>query len=798
MKVIKYILPLLCLGVIITACNSDDEESIAATEVQNLTTQSAPGSITLTWEYAVEEDANTTRLVEIRYYDPAVKKNVKKTISRFSNSFTIDNALKRYGEYEFEVQPFSTTFTPGVIQRITGVAERAPVIDEKTSTELAITIDNLTLGGFKPDGVTTIPQSSCIGDGNGPERLLDNNASTFLNTAYSGVPAGTTEFLKNLPHLPGVYRYFDKDGNLLYVGKARDLKRRVSSYFQKTLAPRTKLMVDQIASAQITVVNSEAEALILESNLIKTQDPRFNILFRDDKSYPYLKLSSGEYPRLSYYRGALDKRNSYFGPYPNANAAKDTMLLLQKVFQLRTCETSVFNNRSRPCLLYQIGRCSGGCCKKVSPEEYGKSVDLAKEFLRGYSQKVQEDLTRRMNEYSQKLDFERAAVMRDHLAAISNVIHQQSMEAAPDANADIIAAVAAQGEVCVNLAMVRGGRHLGDKASFPSLGRNAELPELEEVLEAFITHHYTQMDVPPVVIINLEERSPRIEELLNTIAGKKVSVIYRPQNIRRKWLELAVTNAKVSLGRKVAEEGSQKKRIGALVQELGLDIPESEYEDFRVECFDISHSSGEATQASCVVFAGNRMDSSQYRRFNIKDVTAGDDYAAMKQVLTRRYQRVANGEATLPNIVLVDGGRGQVKMACEVFDELGLDKNVIVGVAKGEGRKVGLEELVFPDPNKEPLKLGQESPALMLIAQIRDEAHRFAITGMRAKRAKARNYSRIEDLEGVGSKRRQKLLERFGSLKVLSNASVEDIASVDGISQTLARQIYAQLHGQIS
>ena len=553
----------------------------------------------------------------------------------------------------------------------------------------------------------------------------------------------SAEFLKNLPHLPGVYRYFDKDGNLLYVGKARDLKRRVSSYFQKTLAPRTKLMVDQIASAQITVVNSEAEALILESNLIKTQDPRFNILFRDDKSYPYLKLSSGEYPRLSYYRGALDKRNSYFGPYPNANAAKDTMLLLQKVFQLRTCETSVFNNRSRPCLLYQIGRCSGGCCKKVSPEEYGKSVDLAKEFLRGDSQKVQEDLTRRMNEYSQKLDFERAAVMRDHLAAISNVIHQQSMEAAPDANADIIAAVAAQGEVCVNLAMVRGGRHLGDKASFPSLGRNAELPELEEVLEAFITHHYTQMDVPPVVIINLEERSPRIEELLNTIAGKKVS-------------------------------------------------------DFRVECFDISHSSGEATQASCVVFAGNRMDSSQYRRFNIKDVTAGDDYAAMKQVLTRRYQRVANGEATLPNIVLVDGGRGQVKMACEVFDELGLDKNVIVGVAKGEGRKVGLEELVFPDPNKEPLKLGQESPALMLIAQIRDEAHRFAITGMRAKRAKARNYSRIEDLEGVGSKRRQKLLERFGSLKVLSNASVEDIASVDGISQTLARQIYAQLHGQIS
>lgn len=626
--------------------------------------------------------------------------------------------------------------------------------------------------------------------------VLQETEGKLVNTPETKFDSAT--FLKNLPHLPGVYRYFDKNGNLLYVGKARDLKRRVSSYFQKTLAPRTKLMVDQIASAQITVVNSEAEALILESNLIKTQDPRFNILFRDDKSYPYLKLSSGDYPRLSYYRGALDKKNSFFGPYPNANAAKDTMLLLQKVFQLRTCEASVFSNRNRPCLLYQIGRCSGGCCKKISPEEYGKSVELAKEFLRGDSEKIQRDLRDRMNAYSEKLEFEKAAVMRDHLASISNVVHQQSMEAAPDANADIIAVVIYDGEICVNLAMVRGGRHLGDRASFPSIGKTSELPDSEEVLEAFISHHYAHMDVPPVVILNLEEKSSRIEEILNALAEKKVTVIYRPQNVRRKWLELAVTNARVSLGRRLAEEGNQKRRIGSLVHELGLDIPEEEYEDFRVECFDISHTSGEATQASCVVFEGNRMDSSQYRRFNIQDVKAGDDYAAMKQVLTRRYQRVSSGESKLPNIVLVDGGKGQVKMACEVFDELGLDKSVIVGVAKGEGRKVGLEELVFPDPSREPLKLGKESPALMLIAQIRDEAHRFAITGMRAKRAKARNYSRIEDLEGVGPKRRQKLLERFGSLKVLSNASVEDIASIDGISQTLARQIYAQLHGQIS
>lgn len=623
-------------------------------------------------------------------------------------------------------------------------------------------------------------------------------AAEGISTNETPKKFDSASFLKTLPHLPGVYRYFDAAGNLLYVGKARDLKKRVSSYFQKTLAPRTAVMVSLIADAQITVVNSEAEALILESNLIKTQDPRFNILFRDDKSYPYLKLSAQEYPRLSYYRGMLDKKNSYFGPYPNANAAKDTMVLLQKIFQLRTCEDSVFKNRSRPCLLYQIGRCSGGCTREISPQDYAHSVQIAKEFLSGDSEKVQNDLRRRMNEYSEKLEFEKAAVMRDHLAAISSVVHQQSMEASPDSNADIIAVVISEGEVCVNLAMVRGGRHLGDKASFPSLNGKTELPSREEILEAFIVQHYSHMEVPPVIIVNLEEKNEAIEAELAALAGRKVTVVRKPQNLRRKWLELAVKNARMAVVRRLVQEGSQKRRIDALVRELDLNIPESDYGDFRVECFDISHTSGEATQASCVVFANNKMDSSQYRRFNIHDVKAGDDYAAMRQVLTRRYQRVANGEAQLPTIVLVDGGRGQVKMACEVFDELGLDKSVIVGVAKGEGRKVGLEELVFPDPDREPLKLGPESAALMLIAQIRDEAHRFAITGMRAKRAKVRNYSRIEDLEGVGPKRRQKLLERFGSLKVLSNASIEDIASVEGISRTIATQIYAQLHEHIS
>lgn len=611
-------------------------------------------------------------------------------------------------------------------------------------------------------------------------------------------PFDSAAFLKGVPHLPGVYRYFDKNGGLLYVGKARDLKKRVSSYFRKNQAPRTALMVEQIASAQITVVNSEAEALILEANLIKTQDPRFNILFRDDKTYPYIKISSAQFPRVSYYRGAHDKKSSFYGPYPNANAARETMVLLEKIFKLRTCETSVFNNRSRPCLLYQIGRCSGPCCGCVSPEDYSESVKLAKEFLSGESRKVQDSLKQKMYEYSEALDFERAAVMRDHLAAISDVVHQQSMEGSPDANADIIAVHISEGEVCVNIAMVRGGRHLGDRASFPSLGRNRAVPSPEEVLEAFVTQHYQDMEVPPIVIINLDEDPETVEAILNAYSDRKVTVVRRPQNIRRKWLELAVTNAKVALARRMTEEGTQFRRISALVRELSLDIEESEYPDFRVECFDISHSSGEATQASCVVFANNQMDSSQYRRFNIKDVAPGDDYAAMKQVLTRRYQRVADGETKLPTIVLVDGGRGQVSMACEVFDELGLDKSVILGVAKGEGRKVGLEELIFPDPDKPGLLLGSDSAALMLIAQIRDEAHRFAITGMRAKRAKSRNYSKIQDLEGVGPKRRQKLLERFGSLKVLSNASIDDIAGVEGISRTLATQIYTQLHGKIS
>lgn len=608
-------------------------------------------------------------------------------------------------------------------------------------------------------------------------------------------PFDASEFLKTLPRLPGVYRYFDAQGNLLYVGKARDLKRRVSSYFQKTLAPRTEMMVGLIARAEITVVNSEAEALILESNLIKSQSPRFNILFRDDKSYPYLKFSAGDFPRLSYFRGALDKKQTFFGPFPNATAAKEALSVVQKVFQIRVCENSVFNNRSRPCLLHQISRCSGPCCNCVSQEEYAESVRLSKEFLRGESAEIQKTLQQKMERYAEKLEFEKAAAVRDQLAAISNVTQMQTMTATPDFNVDIIAAVIEGGQICVNLAMVRGGQHLGDRSIFPKFSKDTELPSVDEVIEASVAQHYLEMDVPPVVLANVEENADTISELLNALSPRTVYFARKPQGIRKKWLDLATMNARISLGRKLSEESHQVGRIEALTEALGLQFDREDYSNFKVECFDISHSSGEATQASCVVFANNKMDSSQYRRFNIHDVTPGDDYAAMRQVLTRRYSRVARGEAKLPTIVLVDGGRGQVSMACEVFDELGLDKNVIVGVAKGEGRKVGLEELIFADPDKLPLKLGKESAALMLIAQIRDEAHRFAITGMRAKRAKARNYSKIEDLEGVGPKRRKKLLAHFGSLKALSNASEEDIASVEGISHSIAKQIYSQLHG---
>jgi excinuclease ABC subunit C len=592
--------------------------------------------------------------------------------------------------------------------------------------------------------------------------------------------------IASLPHLPGVYRMLNAAGQALYVGKALDLRKRVASYFQKAggLSPRIQLMLGQVAALETTVTRSEAEALLLEDNLIKTLSPRYNILFRDDKSYPYLMLSGHRYPRLGFHRGSLDKRHRYFGPFPNAGAVRESIQLLQKAFRIRTCEDTVFSNRSRPCLLHQIRRCTAPCVGLVTDAAYAEDVRSASQFLSGREDEVARRLETRMSEAAERTDYEEAAVFRDQIAALRKVREKQFVSGEGD-DTDVIAYGRAAGIACVNLVMIRGGRHLGDKNFFP---RNAEDSSPEQVVEAFVQQHYLQHGVPSQIIAGAKIDVSAFEPLLSERAGRKVRINMNPGGAHKAWLEMATRNAQLGAGQALGQLATQEARLSALQQ--ALDLPETAQ---RIECFDVSHTMGEATVASCVVYDRSAMQNGEYRRYNIGSVAPGDDYGAMREALTRRYRKVVAGEGKVPDLVLIDGGKGQLSVATEVFAELGLNDVALLAVAKGEARRPG-EEQLHPAGRTEPLVLPADHPALHLIQQIRDEAHRFAIQGHRSRRGKARSSSPLENITGIGAKRRQRLLASFGGLRGLLAASVDDLARVEGISHTLAEKIYQELH----
>ncbi|HSB95471.1 MAG TPA: excinuclease ABC subunit UvrC [Spongiibacteraceae bacterium] len=608
--------------------------------------------------------------------------------------------------------------------------------------------------------------------------------------AVSSQPFDHQAFLKSVTGKPGVYQMLDAAGAVLYVGKAKNLKKRLTSYFRGALSIKTAAMVRIIAEIQVTVTNTEAEALLLEHNLIKQHRPPYNILLRDDKSFPYIYLSSDqEFPRLSLHRGAKTGKGRYFGPYPSASAVRESLAFLQKVFKVRQCEDNFFRNRSRPCLQYQINRCTAPCVAEIDRETYALDVRHTEMFLSGRSADLGIELANQMERAAAELDFEAAAQCRDQIQFLQQVQARQYIEG-ESGDLDIIACALRANLACVQLLYVRAGRILGSRSYFPRYHLDESA---EDVLQAFIAQHYLDgigsTDIPGEILANVElPDAAALEEVIGGARGRKVQITHRVRGNRAKWLQLALTTAEQNLASRIANKQTQYQRFEALQEALGLaELPE------RLECFDISHSGGEATVASCVVFDTNGPLKSDYRKFNIENITPGDDYAAMAQALSRRYARLKRGEGKMPDILFIDGGKGQVTQALQVLEELQISEVLIIGVAKGVDRRAGQEVLIKPDSHEE-LMLPRDSSALHLIQHIRDEAHRFAVTGHKMRRDKKRRQSTLEDIPGVGPKRRKELLRHFGGLQGVLGASVDDLCRVPGISGTIAAEIYAVLH----
>jgi excinuclease ABC subunit C len=595
------------------------------------------------------------------------------------------------------------------------------------------------------------------------------------------------DFLKTLTSRPGVYRMLDARGKVLYVGKARNLKKRVASYFRQTgLSVKTQALVGQIAGIEVTVTNTEGEALLLENNLIKQLRPRYNVLLRDDKSYPYLYLSTDqEFPRLSFHRGARRGKGRYFGPYPSSSAVRESLQLLQKLFRVRQCEDSFFRNRTRPCLQYQIKRCTAPCVGYVSAAEYAGDVDNTVMFLEGRSRAVIDAKVKQMERAAAALRYEQAAEIRDQIASLRRVQEKQYVSN-ERGDLDIVACASDKGHTCIQVFFIRRGRNLGNAAFYP---RNPAESREEDVLSAFLSQYYLGRDIPAELLLSHRPADLELlQEVLSDQAGRRIRLSTRVRGERARWLKLARSNAEQALASWLNTRKGYAGRLRELQGALGLAEPPE-----RMECFDISHTRGESTVASCVVFGMEGPLKSDYRRFNIENIQPGDDYAAMEQALTRRYTRLMKGEGKLPDILFIDGGKGQVSSAVSALEELQVSGVRIIGVAKGPERKPGLETLIIAGEGR-AVHLPDSSPALHLIQQIRDEAHRFAITGHRQRRARTRRTSALEGIPGVGPKRRQQLLKQFGGLQEVARAGIDDLVSVKGINRALAQQIYDAFH----